>query len=323
MTVTNFGGRVITLKVPDAEGKLGDIVLGYDTAADYIKGHPYFGALIGRCANRIAMGNFSIDGARFALPINNGINHLHGGLGFQHRYWNLTPIEVKQEQGILLEYISPDGEEGYPGNVDVKVTFVLTNNNEWIIEYNATTDRPTIVNLTQHNFYNLAGEGNGDILKHELIIDADYMTPVGKGLIPTGELRKVEGTPFNFRKLTAVGTRINDNDEQLIFGKGYDHNWVLNKTGNDVSHAATVIDPFSKRKMEIWTTAPGLQFYTGNFLNGSDKGKAGKTYPSRSALCLETQHFPDSPNHPEFPSTLLRPGQKYYQKTIHKFAVTD
>lgn len=322
MTVTNFGARVITLKVPDKDAKLDDIVLGHDSPEDYIHGgHPYFGALIGRYANRIAQGNFSIGGINYKLPINNGENHLHGGRGFQHRYWKITAAEVQQEQALLLEYISPDGEDGYPGNLHVSLSFVLNNNNEWIINYEASTDSPTVVNLTQHNFYNLAGEGNGDILKHEVLINADHMTPVNNGLIPTGELRRVEGTPFDFRKSATVGARINDSDEQLIYGKGYDHNWVLNKNGNELSHAATVTEPLSKRRMEIWTTEPGLQFYTGNFLDATDKGKSGKTYPFRTGLCLETQHFPDSPNHPEFPTTLLAPGQKYLQKTVHKFSV--
>jgi aldose 1-epimerase len=322
MTVTNFGGRIITLQVPDKNGILADIVLGHDSPEDYMAGgHSYFGALIGRYANRIAKGNCSIQGTTYHLPINNGPNHLHGGIGFQHRFWKLTPVEVGQEQALLLTYMSPDGEDGYPGNLKVNVTFILNNNNEWVIEYEATTDHPTVVNLTQHNFYNLAGEGNGDILSHDLLINADHMTPVDKGLIPTGELREVEGTPFDFRSLTAIGSRINNNDEQLSFGKGYDHNWVLNKKNNELSHAATVIDPSSKRKMEVWTTEPGLQLYTGNFLDATDKGKSGKTYPFRSGLCLETQHFPDSPNHPEFPSTLLLPDQKYFQRTVHKFLV--
>lgn len=319
MTVTEFGGRVITLKVPDKNGKLGDIVLGHETPQDYIGGHPYFGALIGRYGNRIGKGIFSIDGKQYHLPINNGQNHLHGGNGFQHRYWKVTPTQIEQESALVLEYLSKDGEEGYPGNLSVKVTFVLTNNNEWILEYSATTDRHTIINLTHHNFYNLAGEGNGDILNHELFINADHITPVDKGIIPTGEFLNVENTPFDFRRFHQIGERINESHEQLLFGKGYDHNWVLNKKKDELSHAATVVDPVSKRKMEVWTTEPGMQLYTGNFLNATDKGKGGKTYPSRSGLCLETQHFPDSPNKPQFPSTLLAPGTTYYQKTVYKF----
>lgn len=322
MTVTNYGGRVITLKVPDKNGKIDDIVLGHDTPEDYLNGHHYFGALIGRYANRIAKGNISIGGINYQLPINNGSNHLHGGSGFQNRYWKATPIQIQQDQALLLEYTSKDREEGYPGNLDVKVTYILNSDNEWVIEYAATTDSPTVINLTQHNFYNLAGEGNGDILNHELLINADHITPVDKGLIPTGELRRVEGTPFDFRTLFPIGVRINQADEQLAYGKGYDHNWVLNKKGSELSHAATVIDPQSGRKMEVWTTEPGMQLYTGNFLDSTDKGKHGKKYPFRSGLCLETQHFPNSPNQPQFPSTLLTPGHRYYQKTVHKFFTT-
>ncbi len=321
MTVTNFGARVITLKVPDKNGKLDDIVLGHDSAQDYIAGHPFFGALVGRYANRIAKGIFSIEGVEYQLPINNGNNHLHGGMGFQSRYWEFTPGYVKQGEALQLEYLSKNKEEGYPGNLNVKVVFILTDNNEWIIEYSATTDETTVINLTQHNFYNLAGEGNGDILNHQLMINGDFITQIDNGLIPTGKFRKVDGTPFDFRKLFSVGARINDDDEQLVYGKGYDHNWVLNKKSNELSHAATLMDPKSSRKMEVWTTEPGLQLYTGNFLDATDKGKLGKTYPYRSALCLEAQHFPDSPNHPEFPSTLLLPGTTYHQKTVHKFSV--
>jgi len=323
MTVTNFGGRIITLKVPDKDGELNDIVLGHDSAEDYIGGHPHFGALIGRYANRMSRGKFSINGNSYHLPINHGIHHLHGGTGFQNRYWDATLEQLHGEQALLLEYRSPDQEDGYPGNLDVHVTYILNNNNEWHIEYKATTDRPTIVNLTQHNFYNLAGEGNGDILDHELMINADYITVVDEDLIPTGELRSVEGTPFDFRKFVPVGSRIDNEDEQLYFGKGYDHNFVLKKKNDELSHAATVIDPKSKRTMEVWTTEPGVQLYTGNFLDGTEKAKVGKTYPFRSALCLETQHFPDSPNHPQFPSTLLLPGNTYYQKTIHKFTIQN
>jgi aldose 1-epimerase len=222
---------------------------------------------------------------------------------------------------LQLKYLSRDGEDGYPGNVEVLVIFILNNDNEWIIEYHATTDRPTVINLTQHNFYNLAGEGRGDILSHELMINAAQTTIVDKELIPTGKLASVEDTPVEFRKLTPIGARIGVEDQQLLFGKGYDHNWILSKRDSELSHAATLIDPQSMRKMEVWTTEPGLQVYTGNFLDATDKGKSGKTYPYRSAVCLEAQHFPDSPNHPTFPTTLLRPGDKYYQKTVHKFSV--
>jgi aldose 1-epimerase len=321
MTVTNFGARVMTLNVPDREGKVDDIVLGHDTGQDYIGGHPYFGALIGRYANRISKGKFSLGGHTYQLPVNNGVNHLHGGTGFQNRFWRVTPEQVQGEDVLILQYTSPDQEDGYPGNVEVKVTFALNNNNEWIIEYHAVADRETVINLTQHNFYNLAGEGNGDILGHHLVINADNTTDVDKNLIPTGKVNSVADTPFDFRKITAIGSRIDADNQQLSFGKGYDHNWILNKEGRELSHAATLIDPASKRKMEVWTTEPGLQVYTGNFLDATDKGKFGKTYPYRSALCLEAQHFPDSPNHSHFPTTVLRPGDKYYQKTVYKFLV--
>lgn len=323
MTVTNFGGRVITLKVPDKKGKLDDIVLGHDLPEDYLNGHPHFGALIGRYANRISKGAFFIDGRPYQLPLNHGDNHLHGGHGFQNRFWKMTPSSVQGDEALLLEYASPDGEDGYPSNVNVEVAYILTGNNEWVIEYSATTDGPTVINLTQHNFYNLAGEGKDSVLDHSLMINADRITIVDKDLIPDGKMRKVQDTPFDFRRLVRVGERINDGDEQLAYGKGYDHNWVLNKMDNELSHAATLIDPGSARKMEIWTTQPGLQLYTGNFLDGTDKGKAGKTYPYRSALCLEAQHFPDSPNHPEFPSTMLRPGDTYFHRTVHKFSVAN
>jgi aldose 1-epimerase len=321
MTVTNFGARVMTLKVFDRDGKLNDIILGHDRPEDYVEGHPYFGALIGRYANRISKGKFRIEGQTYQLPINRGEDHLHGGTGFQNRIWKVTPGQSQAEEALLLEYTSPDGEDGYPGKVQVAVTFILNNNNEWTIEYRATTNRPTVINLTQHNFYNLTGEGTGDILTHELLINADQTTEVNKDLIPTGKLNKVEGTPFDFRTLTPIGSRIATENEQLTFGKGYDHNWVLNKANGELSHAATVIDPLSGRKMEIWTTEPGLQVYTGNFLDATDKGKGGKTYPYRSALCLEAQHFPDCPNHANFPTTMLVPGDTYYQKTAHRFSV--
>jgi aldose 1-epimerase len=320
MSVTNFGARIMTLNVPDKAGRVDDIVLGHDSPEDYINGHPYFGALIGRYANRIGRGKFILDGSPVQLPLNHGEHHLHGGIGFQNKFWKITEEQVQGENALELTYVSEDGEDGYPGTLKVKVVFILNNNNEWIIEYFATTDRVTTVNLTQHNFYNLAGEGTGDILDHQLLIDADCVTEVDKHLIPTGKILSVEGTPFDFRTLTPIGSRIEANNQQLQFGKGYDHNWVLNKSEKELSHAATLIDPKSKRRMEIWTTEPGLQLYAGNFLDSTDKGKSGKTYPYRSALCLEAQHFPDSPNHPHFPTTELRPGDTYYQKTVHKFS---
>jgi aldose 1-epimerase len=320
MHVTNWGGRIMSLMVPDKKGILGDIVLGYDSAEQYLNGNPYFGALIGRVGNRIAKGKFSFEGKEYNLAINNGVNALHGGpRGFHNVYWEAIPSI--STNALELHYLSKDGEEGYPGNLDVKVTYTLTDKNELMIDYAATTDKTTIVNLTHHSFFNLAGDGVGDILKHEIMIPSDRFTPVDQGLIPTGELRKVDGTPFDFREPHAIGERIGNDDDQLRAGKGYDHNWVLNKKGNDLSLAARVTEPVSGRVMEVWTTEPGLQFYSGNFLNGKDIGKGGKPYPFRGAFCLEAQHFPDSPNHPEFPSVVLRPGENYKQKTVYKFLI--
>ncbi len=322
MRVTNWGGRIMSLMVPDKKGILGDIVLGYDSAEQYRNGNPYFGALIGRVGNRIAKGKFSLEGKEYNLTINNGVNALHGGpRGFHNVYWEAIPSASTNT--LELHYLSKDGEEGYPGNLDVKVTYTLTDNNELMIDYTATTDKTTIVNLTHHSFFNLAGDGGGDILNHEIMIASDRFTPVDQGLIPTGELRKVEGTPFDFRKPHTIGERIGNDDDQLRAGKGYDHNWVLNKKGGALSLAARVTEPVSGRVMEVWTTEPGLQFYSGNFLNGKDIGKGGKPYPFRGAFCLEAQHFPDSPNHAEFPSVVLKPASKYEQKTIYKFLGAD
>lgn len=316
--ITNFGGKVMSLWVPDRNGNLGDVVLGYDSAEHYVKGNLYFGALIGRYGNRIAKGKFSIDGQSYQLPINNGENSLHGGPnGFHNVYWDAKLSDDKRS--VILTYLSKDGEEGYPGNLNAKVVYTLSDSNELVIDYEATTDKPTIVNLTHHSFFNLAGEGNGDILGHELTINGDRFNPVDAGLIPTGELRPVAGTLFDFTQPHKIGERIDGDDEQLKFGKGYDHNWILNKTGNEMSLAATVFEPNSGRVMEVWTTEPSLQFYAGNFLDGTDKGKGGKPYAFRTAFCLEAQHNPDSPNHPEWPNVVLRPGEVYKQKTIYRF----
>ncbi len=320
MTVTSLGGKVMSLMVPDKNGKLGDIILGYDTPEEYINGSLYFGAIIGRIGNRIAKGKFSLDGKEYQLPINNGVNHLHGGPnGFHNVYWNITPLNINGNEALKLEYTSVDGEEGYPGKLNVKVIYTLTNNNEWIIEYEATTDKTTPVNLTHHNYFNLAGEGNGDILEHSLMINGDRYIPVDAGLIPIGELHDVANTPFDFRQPTTIGAHINDTEEQLKLGKGYDHSWALSKNDNSLTLAAIASEPTSGRVMEIYTTEPGLQLYTGNFLDGSDIGKGKKRYDYRTAFCLETQHFPDSPNHSAFPSIILKPGEKYYQKTVHRF----
>jgi aldose 1-epimerase len=322
LTLTALGGKIISLHVPDRKGVLGDVVLGYDSIDRYINGNPYFGALVGRYGNRIALGKFSLEGKNYQLRTNNGVNALHGGsMGFHNVLWNVKSTELDGNEALELSYQSPDMEEGYPGNLKVTVTYVITNENELVINYEATTDKTTIVNLTHHSFFNLAGAGNGDILDHLLQINADSFCPVDSTLVPLGELRRVSNTPFDFTKLLRLGEHIDDDDEQIKFGKGYDHNWVLNKKGNELSLAAKVKEPISGRVMEVFTTEPGLQFYSGNFLNKDEIGKGGKVYDFRSAFCLEAQHFPDSPNQPSFPSTVLKPGDVYKQKTIYKFSV--
>ncbi len=319
-TITPYGGKIISLLVPDKNGELGDVVLGYDTADQYIQGNPYFGAMIGRYGNRIAKGKFSLEGTEYQLKTNNGLNALHGGPGgFHNVNWQLEKSEERNKSQLYYE--SKDGEEGYHGTLKVKVTYSLTDENELMIDYEATTDKTTVVNLTHHSFFNLAGAGNGTILDHSLVINSEKFTPVDEGLIPTGELKNVAGTPFDFTKAIKIGERINQDDEQLKNGKGYDHNWVLLRKDNELSFAARVSEPTSGRVMEVWTTEPGLQFYSGNFLDGKDIGKGGKKYEFRSAFCLETQHYPDSPNQPAFPSTVLKPGEVYKQKTIYKFMV--
>ena len=321
MSVTNFGGKIVSLWVPDKSGTLGNVVLGYDSVEKYINGNKSFGATIGRYGNRIAKARFSLDGIEYKLTANNGVNTLHGGPnGFNNVYWNVKPVAASNGSALEMTYLSKDGEEGYPGNLSVKVTYTLTEQNEVVIDYEATTDMATIVNLTNHSYFNLAGEGSGDILNHEITINADRFTPVDAGLIPTGELKPVKGTPFDFLKPHKIGERIDQEDPQLKIGKGYDHNYVLNKKSNELSLAATVVEPSSGRVMEVLTTEPGLQFYTGNFLNGKDIGASGKPYGFRTAFCLETEHFPDSPNQKEFPSTVLRPGELYKQQTIYKFS---
>jgi aldose 1-epimerase len=319
--ITTYGGAVVTIKTPDRHGRRADIVLGYADASGYVSDVSYFGALIGRYANRIARGRFTLNGVEYQLAQNNGVNHLHGGVrGFHKVVWQAR--EKMHAGGVALEltYLSRDKEEGYPGNLAVTVTYVLTNANELRIEYTATTDKETVVNLTHHSYFNLAGAGAGDILGHELKINADRFTPVDETLIPTGELRAVKGTPFDFNRATAIGSRIDQADDQLVFGKGYDHNFVLNKKGQELSLAATVYDPKSGRSLEMWTTEPGVQLYSGNFLD-KVRGKAGMVYNRRGGFCLEAQHFPDSPNQPAFPSTILKPGERYTQTTVYKFMV--
>ena len=323
MSVTNFGGRIISLLVPDKIGLLANVVLGYDSAKKYLNGNASFGATIGRYGNRLAKAKFTLEGKEYQLAVNNGVNALHGGpKGFHKVYWNVKPVAKPEGVALEMTYLSKDGEEGYPGNLSVKVTYILTDLNELMIDYEAMTDKTTVLNLTNHSYFNLAGEGNGDILNHSVTINADRFTPVDEGLIPTGELRPVKGTPFDFLSAHAVGERIEQPDLQLKFGKGYDHNWVLNKKANELSLAATVFEPTTGRVMEAWTTEPGVQFYTGNFLNGKDIGPSGKPYNFRNGLCLETQHFPDSPNHKDFPSTILKPGEVYMQRTVYKFSTT-
>ena len=321
VSITNFGATVVSIVVPDKAGKMADVALGYDDLAGYELNKNYLGVLVGRYGNRIAHGKFSIDGTEYTLAKNNGDNSLHGGIkGFNKAMWEAKDVSKGGEAAVEMKYVSKDGEEGYPGNLSVTVVYTLTNKNELKIDYSATTDKKTVVNLTNHTYFNLAGQGNGDILKQELMINADTFTPVDSGLIPTGELKKVEGTPFDFRKPTAIGARIDGNDEQIKLGGGYDHNFVLSrKAATGLSLAARVSDAVSGRTMEVWTTEPGVQFYTGNFLDGSFKGKGGIAYQKRTAFCLETQHFPDSPNHPSFPTTLLKPGEKYHTTTVYKF----
>jgi aldose 1-epimerase len=313
--IATYGGVVVSLRVPDRTGTLGDVVAGFDSLDGYLTPPPYFGAIIGRYGNRIAGGRFSLNGVEYTLARNDGGNHLHGGVrGFDKQVWTAKPLSPGS---LELTYLSKDGEEGYPGNLSATVTYTLTDANELKIDYAATTDKETVVNLTNHSYFNLTGAG--DILGHEVVIHADRFTPVGKGLIPTGELRSVEGTPLDFRTAKTIGERIEQKDPQLIFGRGYDHNWVLNRSGSGLELAAKVTDPKSGRVMEILTTEPGLQFYTGNFLDGTLKGK-GRTYDRRSAFCMETQHFPDSPNKPAFPSAVLKPGGKYQTTTVYRFS---
>jgi aldose 1-epimerase len=320
--ITTYGGSVVSLKVPDRDGKLGDVVLGFDSVDGYVNNTSYIGALIGRYGNRIGHAEFKLDGKTYTLAKNNGENTLHGGSkGFNKAVWATKEIPAKDGQALELTYLSKDGEEGFPGNLHVRVIYTLTDSNALRIEYFATTDKDTVLNLTNHSYFNLAGPGSGDILGHILMIEADKFTPVDSGLIPTGELRDVAGTPFDFLKPTGIGARVNSDDEQIKLGGGYDHNFVLSrKSGDPISLSARVREPKTGRVMEVWTTEPGVQFYTGNFLDGSLHGKDGVSYTKRSAFCLETQHFPDSPNNAKFPSTELKPGERYHTTTIYKFS---
>jgi aldose 1-epimerase len=314
--IMTYGATLVSLTAPDKSGKMQDIVLGYDELPGYVAGKSYFGAVVGRYANRIANGTFKLDGKTYHVPVNDGKNSLHGGTrGFDKRVWSVKSADA---HSLTLAYLSKDGEEGYPGNLTATVQYTLTDGNELRLDYTATTDKPTVLNLTNHSYFNLANEGEGDILGHEITLVSNEFTPTDAGLIPTGELRKVEGTPFDFRKPHAIGERIHDNDPQLKMAGGYDHNWILSRKGNSLSLAARVYEPKSGRVLEVLTTQPGIQFYTGNFLNGG-KGKHGVAYNKNAALCLETQHFPDSPNQPSFPSAVLRPGQTYHETTAFRF----
>lgn len=318
-TITNYGGIVVSLKVPDRAKKFDDVVLGFSDLEPYTKQGPYFGALIGRYGNRIARGRFKLNGVEYKLAVNNGENHLHGGIkGFDKVVWTGREMNTKAGPAVVLTYLSKDGEEGYPGNLRVRVVYTLTNKDELKIDYSATTDKDTVINLTHHSYFNLRGEGNGDILEHLVKINADRFVPIDAGSIPLGELSKVAGTPFDFLKSTAIGARINDDNEQLKNGSGYDHTFVINGRPGTLRMAATAYEPSTGRTMEVWTTEPGMQFYTGNFLDGLT-GKSGKPYPRRSGFCFETQHYPDSPNQPSFPTTTLRRGRTYRSTTIYRF----
>lgn len=320
--VTNYGGTIVSWTAPDSAGNYEDIVLGMDDLQGYSDGVPYFGALIGRYGNRIAKGKFIIDGEEYNVPVNNGENALHGGVkGFDKVVWTAQPIEG-EEVGLKLNYISNDGEEGYPGKLNVEVIYTLKNDNSLEINYQATTDKATVVNLTNHTYFNLTGDVKRDILNHEVMLAADRFLPVDKGLIPTGELRSVEGTPFDFTEMKRIGERINDTtNTQIVLGGGYDHAWIFTDQSDKLKSVAKVYEPTSKRTLEVLTTEPAVQFYSGNFLDGTLTGKNGKVYNKRYGFCLETEHYPDAPNQPNFPSTSLLPRETYTSKTVYKLGV--
>jgi len=323
VAITNLGGYVVSMLAPDRTGRIGDVTLGFKDLAGYTGDTSYFGCLVGRYANRIAKAAFSLDGKRYALSANNGPNSLHGGpTGFCSRLWTAAVKSGKDGDTLELKYVSRDGEEGYPGTLTATVVYSLREDGGLVIDYSATSDAPTVVNLTNHAYFNLAGEGEGTILDHELQLEADAFTPVDATLIPTGELKPVAETPFDFRKPVAIGARIDAADEQLKFGGGYDHNFVVRGAPGALRLAARVVEKKSGRTLEMFTTEPGVQFYTGNFLDGKVVGKAGKPYLKRGAFCLEAQHYPDSPNQPDFPSAVLRPGQQYRQTTVYRLSVT-
>lgn len=322
MGVINYGGIIVSLKVPDKNGLIEDITLGFDSLSPYLEDDPFFGAIIGRYGNRIAKGKFPLDGIGYSLPVNNGINHLHGGPnGFHTVYWNIEPISNSENPSLRLTYLSKDGEEGYPGNLDTEVIYTLTENNELVVDYKAKTDKKTVINLTQHSYFNLTGNCRRDILDHELMINADKFLPVDSTLIPTGEMKDVQNSPFDFRTPFVIGKRISEKDPQLKYGLGYDHCWVFSNQTDSLKKVCTLYEPVSGRIMDVLTTEPGVQFYSGNFLDGKLKGKNNISYKHRYGLCLETQHFPNSPNQPSFPSTVLNPGETFMTKTIYKFSI--
>lgn len=319
--IATYGGTIVSIVTPDQHGKLADVVLGHDTFDKYLTQNAFFGCITGRYANRIAQGKFTLNGVEYTLAQNDGSNHLHGGLkGFNTKIWQATAIEGNEGPAVRLTYLSQDGEEGYPGNLSATVTYTLTNDDALKIDYLATTDKDTIINLTNHAYFNLAAGEAEDCLGHEMMLNTAQFTPIDETLIPTGELRSVKGTPLDFTVPTVIGARINQDYDQLRFGGGYDHNWVLNNLDGKLVLAAKVQERITGRVMEVYTTEPGIQFYSGNFLNGSITGKGGIVYKKRYGFCLETQHYPDSPNKPTFPSTLLKPGQTYQTTTIYKFS---
>ena len=321
LQVINLGGTITSLKVPDRQGKIEEVILGCDSLQDYLAGTPFFGVIVGRYGNRIANGTFELDGTRYQLARNNNGHHLHGGLkGFDKAYWKIEPIPSDSGQAIRLSYLSRDMEEGYPGNLSVEVVYTLTDDNKLSIDYRATTDKPTVVNLTNHSYFNLTGDAKRDILDHELMLNATQFVPVDKGLIPLGSLEDVSGTPFDFREAHKIGERINENNPQLVNGMGYDHCWVISGNAGELRLGASVYEPTSGRVMEVYTTEPGVQFYTGNFLDGTKRGKGGKMYNRRDGFCLETEHFPDSPNQPSFTSVVLRPCEVYHTRTVYAFS---
>ena len=323
LAVTNYGGAVVELYTPDRNGNQADVVLGFDSLSGYLEHSEYFGAVIGRYANRIAGGVFVLDNKEYRLKRNEGDNHLHGGFrGFDKVLWQIEPVTSRRYVALNLTYRSQDLEEGYPGNLLVNVVYKLSDENVFTIDYTATSDQTTIVNLSHHSYFNLAGDGSGDILNHELMINANRFTPVNRSLIPTGEVKSVNGTALDFRRMIRIGERIDNDEEQLAYCGGYDHNWVLNRGGSDLILAAKVYEPTTGRTVELHTTEPGLQFYSGNMMREAVTGKSGNVYCRRGGLCLEPQHFPDSPNQPSFPSTVLKPGDRYRQTSAYKFYIT-